>query len=745
MERNEGATDPSHDRYRLLVEQASDGIFLADARGNYLEVNPAGCAMFGYDLAELLRMSFREILAVDEFHAAEAEMAQLAAGAPVHSDHRFRRKDGTFVDGEVTAWPTPDGFLHAIIRDVTQQRAAEEALRVNEERLRTVISNIPVVLAAVDRDGVFTLSEGKGLASVGLSPGQAVGMSIFDLYAGDSDNVEAAHRVLRGESFVTQIKVGDGVFESHYAPIRDSDGEVAGAIAVGIDITDRATALEELRQHRQYLESVISSAPLVIGVIGLDGIFTLSHGAALANLGLKPGDAVGTSIWERYRELPELLDAVRNALDGASSKVGSLGGDRLFDTYISPLRGDDGAVTGAVIVGVDITERKRMEEQFLQAQKMDTIGRLAGGVAHDVNNLMTVVIGTTDLILDTLGRDHPAGDDVREIREVAERAGTLAHQLLAFSRRQMIQPGVVNLNDLVANTQRMLIRLIGEDIDLQTVLAADLGQVNVDASQFQQLLVNLAVNSRDAMPEGGRLIIETENVVLGAKGAAPYGDVQPGPYILLTVSDTGTGISEEVQPHVFEPFFTTKEVGRGTGLGLAAAYGIVKQAGGDISVQSGAGHGTTFKILLPRIDAAADSAASADSDAPAALPRGAETVLLVEDEADVRSVTARILARLGYSVIEAADGAEALRVAAATPRRIHLLLTDVVMPEMGGRELGNRLAAQRPSVRVLLTSGYADDTVLRLDADAGDVAFLRKPFSSRVLAERVREVLDAPS
>jgi len=744
MERNEGATDPSQDRYRMLVEQSSDGIFLADAGGNYLEANPAGCAMLGYDLAELLRMSFRDVLVRDELATAEAEMARLATGAPVRTTHRYRRKDGTVIDAEVTAWPTPDGFLHAIIRDITQQRAAEEALRVNEERLRTVISNLPVVLAAVDRDGIFTLSEGKGLASVGMEPGQAVGMSIFDLYAGDSDNVEAAHRVLRGESFVTQIKVGDGVFESHYAPIRNSDGEITGAIAVGIDITDRAAALEELRRYHQYMQSVIASAPLVIGVIGLDGIFTLSDGAALANLGVKPGDAVGTSVWERYRELPDLLDAVRTALGGASSRFASLNGERQFDTYISPLRGDDGAVTGAVVVGVDITESKRLEAQFLQAQKMDTIGRLAGGVAHDVNNLMTVVIGTTELVLDTLGRDHPAVDDVREIREVAERAGTLAHQLLAFSRRQMIQPGVVNLNDLVANTQRMLARLIGEDIELQTLLAPDLGQVNVDASQFQQLLVNLAVNARDAMPGGGRLTIETGNVVLGAKDVAPYGDVEPGPYVLLTISDTGTGISDDVRAHVFEPFFTTKEVGHGTGLGLAAAYGIVKQAGGDISVQSSEGHGAMFKILLPRVDDTASEATGPGTGTPDSLPRGTETVLLVEDEEDVRSVTARMLARLGYSVIEAANGAEALRVAATTPRRIHLLLTDVVMPEIGGRELGVRLVAQRPSVRVLLTSGYADDTMLRLGANAGDIAFLRKPFSSRILAEKVREVLDAP-
>jgi two-component system cell cycle sensor histidine kinase/response regulator CckA len=744
MQRNDGAADPSHDRYRLLVEQSNDGIFLADAQGNYLEVNPAGCAMLGYTEAELIGMNLRDLIAADDRAASEAQTARLAAGTPVRSERRLRRKDGTFIVAEISAWPTSDGFLHASVRDVTQHRAAEEQLRVNEERLRTVISNTPVVLAAVDRNGIFTLSEGKGLAAVGMEPGQAVGMSIFELYANDSDNVEAAHRVLRGESFVVQIRVGEGVFESHYEPIRDGDGNVTGAIAVGIDVTDRANALEEARRNRQYLESVISSAPLVLAALDRDGIFTLAEGAALANIGRQRGDAVGASVWERYRDTPDLLDAIRRALGGASSKLEVRLSDRVFDTYASPLRDERGAITGAVLVGVDVSERKRLEEQFLQAQKMETIGRLAGGVAHDVNNLMTVIIGTTDLVLDTLGRDHPAVADVREISEVAQRAGTLANQLLAFSRRQMIQPGVVNLNNLVANTQRMLTRLIGEDVDLQTVLAPDLGQVNVDVSQFQQLLVNLAVNSRDAMPDGGRLIVETENVVLGAKDMVPYGEMQPGRYVMLTFSDTGTGMSEDVQAHAFEPFFTTKEVGRGTGLGLAAAYGIAKQAGGDISVQSEVGRGTTFKILLPRIDAGADGAARADVGVPDSLPRGAETILLVEDEADVRGVAARILLRLGYSVIEASDGATALRVAATVPGRIDLLLTDLVMPSMGGRELGVQLTALRPSMRVLLTSGYADDAALRMGADAAAVAFLRKPFSSRLLAEKVREVLDAP-
>ncbi|MBA2457557.1 MAG: response regulator, partial [Gemmatimonadales bacterium] len=382
---------------------------------------------------------------------------------------------------------------------------------------------------------------------------------------------------------------------------------------------------------------------------------------------------------------------------------------------------------------------KILEEQLRQAQKMEAVGQLAGGIAHDFNNLLTAITGYAELVLMTLGADDPRRPDVQEICHATDRAATLTRQLLAFSRRQVLQPRLIDLHRLAKDVERLLHRLIGENIEVVTLTDAGLGLVKADPSQMEQVLVNLAVNARDAMPGGGRLTIETRNVVLGTEYATGHSMVEPGPYVLLAVTDDGTGMDQPTLARVFEPFFTTKGPGRGTGLGLSMVYGIVKQSGGYVWVYSELGRGTTFKIYLPR---ASGQAVAPEAELSVTAPGGHETILLVEDEPAVRALAQRVLAARGYSLLVAADGPAALEVAGRHHGGIDLLLTDVVMPGISGRELAQRLLALRPATRVLYITGYTEDTVVRHGLVQAGLAYLEKPFRADLLLTKVRQVLN---
>jgi signal transduction histidine kinase/CheY-like chemotaxis protein len=384
----------------------------------------------------------------------------------------------------------------------------------------------------------------------------------------------------------------------------------------------------------------------------------------------------------------------------------------------------------------DITERKRLESQFLQAQKMEGIGRLAGGVAHDFNNLLTAVLGYIEMAGTKLERDNPAHEYFGSIRHAAERGASLTRQLLGFARRQITEPRVVDLDALVVQMQDLLRRVIGEDVELRIVTARGLGSVRLDPAQFEQVLMNLVINARDAMPNGGTLTIESRNVDLDEHYARQHQGVQPGHYVMLAVSDTGMGMTEDVSRHLFEPFFTTKPPGRGTGLGLATCYGIVKQNGGHIWVYSEYGRGSTFKIFLPRTGEPAASDTPADQQAGSVA--GHETVLVVEDEPMVRAISVESLEMLGYRVLQASHGEEALEVARAYAGTIDLVVSDVVMPVMGGPAL-----VQRPHIKVLFVSGYTDDAIVRQGVLEPGVEFLQKPFALAALARRIREILGA--
>jgi signal transduction histidine kinase len=392
----------------------------------------------------------------------------------------------------------------------------------------------------------------------------------------------------------------------------------------------------------------------------------------------------------------------------------------------------------------DRAKHRLLEEQLRQAQKMESIGRLAGGVAHDFNNLLTVIGGYTQLMLVRI----PPGDDLRkdveEVAKAGERAASLTSQLLAFSRKQIIAPAVLNLNDAISETRKLLGRLIGEDIELVTVLDPNLGNAKADPGQIEQVIMNLAVNARDAMPKGGKLALSTGNAVLDESYVKENPDSHAGPHVFLSVSDSGIGMDSETLSHLFEPFFTTKEQGKGTGLGLSTVFGIVKQSGGSIRVQSEPGHGTTFKVYLPRVDQPAAPARKAVASL-AAAPKGTETVLLVEDEEAVRRLTHAVLRRNGYKVLVAGDGEEALRTLQQHQGPVHLLLTDVVLPRMGGREVALQVSQLRPEIRVLFTSGYSDRAFGENGTLEPGMAFLPKPFTPEELLRNVREILETPS
>ena len=421
--------------------------------------------------------------------------------------------------------------------------------------------------------------------------------------------------------------------------------------------------------------------------------------------------------WKRKDGTPLHVELIGRAVRNAAGTIDS------YETFVR-----------------DVTEQRRLQRELVQAQKMEAVGRLAGGIAHDFNNLLTAILGSAELALEMLPAGAPEREEVDEVRKAALRAADLTRQLLAFSRQQVIVPKVLNPNDVVGGMDKMLRRLLGEDVELRAALASDLGAVKVDPSQLEQVVLNLAVNARDAMPDGGTLTIETQNIELDQRYVQGHLSAEPGPYVMLAVSDTGVGMDAGTQARIFEPFFTTKEKGRGTGLGLATVYGIVKQSGGWIWVYSEPGHGTTFKVYFPRVAAVAAPATA--SVAPPTSVRGSETILVVEDDETIRNLVLKVLKGNGYTVLAAANGDEAERVAGQHHGRIHLLITDVVLPGLSGPEVARRLIATRTDTRALYLSGYTNDAVLRRGVLEAGVAFLQKPFTPGVLGRKVREVLD---
>ncbi len=540
--------------------------------------------------------------------------------------------------------------------------------------------------------------------------------------------------------------------ELEMAPIRDSAGRVTHTLTVVRDLSRSVEAEVELRRTQSIFRAILDAAPLVVWSMDRQGVFTRVEGRGLESTGIAPGQLVGSSAVEFFRDVRLSGDDGRFHTADEVTKAVLERGERLvgtvhirghyFEVAVGPLRNADGVIEGEVCVALVVSDRVRLETQLRHAQKMEAVGRLAGGVAHDFNNVLTAILGFATVTLEDVPADGAVADGLMEIIAATRRAGDLTKRLLVFSRQQVLQPRSLLLSEIVSTCEKLLVRLIGEDVQLATSHAEPVWQVRGDPSQLEQVVMNLAVNARDAMPYGGTLLISTRSLSVSAATPAPDPSVPAGQWVLLSVSDNGVGMAEDVLSRIYEPFFTTKAPGRGSGLGLSTVYGIVTQSGGHVHVESTLGAGTTFRVYLPREES--DVVRVETPAKPERPGAGTETVLIAEDDRGVRDLIRLALSRFGYKCLVAASGEEALGIAAAHDGPLPILVSDVVMPRMSGPQLRDRLLAIRPETRVLFLSGYTDDEMIKRGVLEDGVAFLQKPFPPDALARKVREVLDKP-
>jgi two-component system, cell cycle sensor histidine kinase and response regulator CckA len=650
-------------------------------------------------------------------------------------------------------------LLYKSIQFAVERQAAEQALRRSESRYRALIER-SIQGIVIHVDGVIRFANPAMAKLFGFDrAADAIGSNIFSFIApADRQKVMEHARARRvglhaPDHYELRALKRDGsvVWLDALVTAVPWDDQPATLAAV-IDVTEAKRAEEDLRGSEERFRQLVENIKEAFILTELPGHETLYLSRAWEEI-------CGRSLEDLYGDSRVWFDAVhpddREAVEAAIREVE--GGKPATTTFrvgrpdgsIRWVRARAFPVLSAErrayrLVGLveDITDVRRTEDQLLQAQKMEAVGRLAGGVAHDFNNLLTAILGYAELVAADLGTAHPSRADIQEIITAADSAENLTRQLLAFSRRQVLQPQILDLNQVLKRMERLLRRLIREDIELRMSLAPHLGLMNADSGQIEQVVMNLAANARDAMPDGGRLIIETTNVVLDADSAQQHSGAVPGVYVVLTVSDTGVGMDRETQTRLFEPFFTTKELGQGTGLGLATVYGIVKQSQGSISVYSEPGHGSTFKIYFPIVGAETVAALPERREAPSLT--GDETVLIVEDQAQTRAVTCKILRRHGYSVIEAATGPEAIVKSAEYQGRIDVLLTDVVLPAMNGRRVADLLQSARTSLRVIYMSGYTTDAIVHHGMLDPGLVLIQKPYTAEALLRQIREVLDSP-
>jgi len=795
-----GEDDPVIQKAYLdqLVECAPEAITILDSCHQVTRINSEFTRMFGFTIEEALGSPLDELV-VPPDRTAESDWIQEAVekGQKVTLETKRRRKDGTLVDVSVSCAPVMVGAkrvgICVLYRDIEEHKRAQtlsSALYRIAERT-SAASHLQGFYASI-HNIVGELMNARNFYIALYDP--ATELLTFPHFVDEHDPAPAPKRLGRGlteyvlrtgEPLLATPKVFEelvakGEVELIGAPSLDwmgvplrAGGQTFGVLVVqsyreDVRFGERdkevltfvsqqlASAIdhkrheEALRQSESRYRSLVQSAVYGIYRSSVDGRFLDVNPALIHMLGYDSADEVvkldpQREVFVEPAEHERLLQEFQRTgcLDSAEvrwkRKDGSVITVRLSGRAATELDEADQALE---IIAEDITERRALEDQFRQAQKMEAVGRLAGGVAHDFNNLLMVVSGYTEVLMEALDQNDPLLVKVQAIQQAADRATTLTRQLLAFSRKQLLELKVVDVNSIVADMERLLRPLIGENIDLTTKLTPNVGHTRADAGQLEQVIMNLVVNAKDAMPDGGRILIQTSEADPDT-ARREHSLIEPGTYILLSVSDTGAGMDRETQSRIFEPFFTTKEKGKGTGLGLSTVYGIVKQGGGYIFAQSEPGCGTTFRIYLPRVADPADSP-RVDKHAQTAAG-GSETVLLVEDEESVRELVRETLKTRGYRVIEASDGIAAMRVSEEYQGNIEILITDVVMPGMSGRELAKRVAAARPNIRVLYLSGYTEDAIIHEGALEPGTGFLQKPFTLQVLARKVREVLQGES
>lgn len=751
----------SEARKSAMIESALDAVVSIDESGMIVEFNPAAEQTFGYTQAEAIGSKLADLLVPDAQRAAfERHLHDYRGGESKVVGQTVEmpavKADGTqlFVEISVSAVRQSGRWLFtAYLRDLTRRKQAAR----QRDRLAGIVESSQDAIIGESLDGTIIIWNAAAERMLGYRADEVIGRNRSLIVPEDdrnnADNVHARiARRERIEPFGADLLTKDGrrvPVSLSVSPVKDESGEVVGTSLIARDVSERRRMETRLRLRERALEGVsqgifftdphLPDNPIVY----VNPAFEKITGFQLHDLKAKSwmsiidpaADAETVADLKRCLETQDLCTFELLQMRAEGKAFWS----RLS---IAPLHDDDGRLTHFVGIFSDVTERRLLEEQMRQSYKMEAIGRLAGGVAHDFNNILTIILGNASDALGQLTEQTRSLDEpLNEIMLAAERAAALTKQLLAFSRKQISSPRAVQINDVVANLDKMMRRLIGEDMALVIKLDARLGAVNIDPAQVEQILLNLAVNARDAMPGGGTLLIETANVELDQEYVRLHPDLKPGMYAKLSVSDTGTGIEAADLPHVFEPFFTTKQVGKGTGMGLATVFGIVRQAEGHVNVYSEPGHGATFNVYLPQVDG---PAATQPADAASKESfRGTETILLVEDEEPLRRLAKRMLTSYGYRVLEADSGAAAVEIARRNDPAIDLLITDVVMPGQSGRQIVEEIAAFRPGLRALYISGYTNDAVVQRGVVREGAPFLQKPFTPTALAERVRQVLDA--
>ncbi|MBI3650767.1 MAG: PAS domain S-box protein [Acidobacteria bacterium] len=785
----------------------------------FLAVNDAAIASYGYSREEFLAMTLRDIRPPKDIPNLEKEAREYRPGFKFSGEWQHLKKDGSLIEVAINSYSISLAGREARlaqVTNITERKKTERQLKQSEERFRALIENAADLTAVLDAEGRILYVSPSIQKILGYQAKEWLSRSSFEFIHADDLAIALAalqsglRHTNSGEPLEIRVRHKNGnwrVVEANAANLLDNDA-VQGIVINARDITERkhSEALLHAADRRaieEYEGLLDHLATLALTFGRAHDLLTIYRVLNEFAMSLTPSFGVVICAYDETRHVRQgvYFNLNRVELDstnltpmpvrsGPASKVINSGQTMIFNDYLEELQQKNalhvggemdhdlprsaliapminmGRTTGTIevqshqlaaytrehatamqmaanlaanaIENIRLLKLERDKgEQLRQSQKMDAIGQLAGGIAHDFNNLLTAINGYSELSLQQVPADHPLHDNLVEIKKAGERAAALTRQLLAFSRKQVLQPEVLNLNTIVVEIEKMLRRLIGEDIELQTILAPAIGNIKADPGQLEQVILNLVVNARDAMPGGGTLTITTESRLVEEATASPHLEIEAGHFVVLKVSDDGIGMDEATQAHLFEPFFTTKAAGKGTGLGLSTVYGIVQQSGGHIVLDSTEGLGTTFSIWLPQLRDEATKKPSAEESL--AISQGHETILLTEDEETVRNLVHRVLEMLGYQVLEAADGATALAICESYQGPIHLLLTDIVMPKMNGRELAARLSQQRPETRVLLMSGYSNEQQSVCNRENN---FIQKPFTPDLLAKKIRDVLD---
>jgi two-component system cell cycle sensor histidine kinase/response regulator CckA len=732
----------------LIVESSDDAITSATLDGIISSWNKGAERIYGYTESEMVGQPFTILAPPNRADEAPRNLARVRRGERIRAFETIRmRKDGQLIDVSLTVSPLmdPSGRViatAAVARDITAHKREEERSR----RLAQVVDSATELISTGDLEGRITFMNQAFLRAIGWSEQEVIGKPFRDVVlspnnpSGLLDEIgtrikekggwkgECLDRRNDGTDFPVYMSVG---------PIKDTAGQVIGNVGITRDITESKRA-----EERFYKAFHLNPEPITIATVS-EGRYLDVNESFLRITGYRREEVIGrTSLevkfWAQPEDRAKLIEMLK---EQGSVRDLEITFRTKFDELRIALDSADiievGGQRCVIAILKDITERKVLEKQLRQLQKMEAVGQLSGGIAHDFNNLLGVILGYSELLEDDPGQNTKHRKIAQEIKKAGLRAASLTRQLLAFSRQQVLEPRVLNLNTVVTDTEKMLRRLIGEHIEITSILAPDLGQVKADQGQIEQVIINLAVNARDAMPTGGKLFIETRNIELDDEYALHHPPAVQGRCVELVMTDTGVGMDAQTQSHIFEPFFTTKELGKGTGLGLATVYGVVKQSGGYVWVYSEPGLGSTFKVYLPRVDEAVQK--SGPGDFENTLARGSETILLVEDEESLRTLTRTMLERNGYAVLEARGGEEAIEIARLHGPHIDLLLTDMVMPGMNGRAVAQSLALVRPGVKIVYMSGYSGFGSRGL-AESGDI-LLSKPLTRDTLLRKLHEVL----